>query len=101
MFRGTNSVERLAASIEVLNYLANDKDFVLVAMHDLQLSEILNDKYRNFHFQERMSEEGLSFDYKLHSGISKTRNAIALLEYVGYPKTVVENACKRINNTGR
>jgi len=100
IFRGTNSVERLASSIEVLNYLANEKDFILVATHDLQLSRILNHKYQNFHFREKVCEEGLSFDYKLHPGTSTTRNAIALLKYVGYPKSIVENASNRINNNG-
>ena len=100
IFRGTNSVERLAASIEVLKYLVNGKDYTLIATHDLQLTELLDGNHRNFHFREDVSEEGLSFDYKLHSGSSKTRNAIALLEYAGYPKTIVENATKRITNSG-
>ena len=97
IFRGTNSVERLAASIEVLNYLANNKDYVLVATHDLQLSDFLKDNYKNFHFCEKVCDEGLTFDYKIHPGISTTRNAIALLKYVGYPQSIVENAFKRIN----
>jgi len=97
IFRGTNSVERLAASIEVLNYLANNKDYVLVATHDLQLSDFLKDNYKNFHFREKVCDEGLTFDYKIHPGISTTRNAIALLKYVGYPQSIVENAFKRIN----
>ncbi len=96
IFRGTNSVERLAASAEVLQHLVNGKDYTLVATHDLQLTELLNSNHRNFHFRETVSKEGLSFDYKLHSGSSKTRNAIALLEYAGYPKSIVENATKRI-----
>ena len=100
LFRGTNSVERLAASVEVLQYLNNGKDYTLIATHDLQLTGLLNGSYLNFHFRENVSPEGLSFDYKLHSGFSKTRNAIALLEHAGYPKMIVENATKRITNSG-
>ncbi len=96
IFRGTNSVERHAASIEVLNYLANKKDFILVATHDLQLSEALSNFYQNFHFQEKVSDKGLSFDYKLYKGIATTRNAITLLEYVGYPKSIIKKATNRI-----
>jgi DNA mismatch repair ATPase MutS len=77
--------------------LANEKDFNLVATHDLQLSEKLNDKYQNFHFQEKICNDGLSFDYKIQPGISTSRNAIALLKYVGYPDSIVENAYNRIN----
>ncbi|MBN1351989.1 hypothetical protein JXJ21_21485 [candidate division KSB1 bacterium] len=98
IFRGTNSVERLAASIEVLKYLANNKDFVLVATHDLQLTEILNHEYANYHFREQVCVEGLEFDYKLHPGPSTTRNAIALLDYVGYPESIIINASNRIKN---
>ncbi|MFC1693133.1 hypothetical protein ACFL1R_06480, partial [Candidatus Latescibacterota bacterium] len=98
IFRGTNSTERLAASIEVLKYLSNNKDYILVSTHDMQLCEVLNHKYSNFHFREEVCKEGLKFDYKLHSGPSTTRNAIALLDYVGYPKIIIENATNRIRN---
>ncbi|MCX6169513.1 MAG: hypothetical protein NTX65_09240 [Ignavibacteriales bacterium] len=96
IFRGTNSVERTAASIEVLNYLHNDKDFVIVATHDLQLTDILSASYRNFHFKETMTETSLYFDYKLHPGKSNSKNAIALLKYVGYPESIVDGAHKLI-----
>ena len=97
IFRGTNSVERLAASVEVLKYLVNDKDYTLFATHDLQLTKLLDGNHRNFHFQEHVSKEGLLFDYKIQSGSSKTRNAIALLDHAGYPKSIIKNAMVRIN----
>lgn len=100
IFRGTNSVERRAASIEVLKYLANGKDYVLVATHDLQLSEVLDREYDNYHFREYVSDTGLEFDYKLHEGASTTRNAIALLDLIGYPKSIVENAANRVADGG-
>lgn len=98
IFRGTNSIERTAASIEVLRFLSNQKDHVVAATHDLQLTEILSSVYQNFHFREAMTETGLYFDYKLHPGKSSSKNAIALLEYVGYPKSIVAGAKKRIND---
>ncbi|MBI5731400.1 MAG: hypothetical protein HY963_09725 [Ignavibacteriales bacterium] len=96
IFRGTNSVERTAASIEVLKYLMNGKDFTILATHDLQLTEILKENYLNYHFREEMTEGGLHFDYKLHKGSATSKNAIALLEYVGYPKSIVNGAKKLI-----
>jgi DNA mismatch repair ATPase MutS len=98
IFRGTNSSERLAISIEVLYYLANGKDFNLVATHDLQLCEKLKRIYSNYHFREKVCDHGLSFNYKIYPGIATTKNAIALLKYVGYPKSIVEKAYNRINN---
>jgi DNA mismatch repair ATPase MutS len=43
-----------------------------------------------------MTESGLHFDYKLHKGSATSKNAIALLEYVGYPKSIVDGAKKLI-----
>ncbi len=97
IFRGTNSVERFAASIEVLKYLANNKDYILVATHDVQLSETLGHDYSNYHFQEEVCDTGLAFDYKIQPGSAKTRNAIALLAYAGYPESIIVNAHKRIS----
>jgi len=96
IFRGTNSIERTAASIEVLRFLHNQKDFVVAATHDLQLTDILSASYQSFHFRETMTDTGLLFDYKIHHGKSNSKNAIALLEYVGYPKSIVEGAKKLI-----
>lgn len=98
IFRGTNSVERTAASVEVLKYLVNGKDFTILATHDLQLTEMLNRNYRNYYFKEEMTENGLRFDYKLHNGIATSKNAIALLEYVGYPQSIVDGARMLITN---
>lgn len=99
IFRGTNSIERTAASIGVLKYLKSEKDFVLIATHDLQLTEEVNEIYKNYHFTEEMREDGLYFDYKLYDGVSKSRNAIALLDFVGYPKTIIETAKNNINHS--
>ncbi|BCZ44272.1 hypothetical protein psyc5s11_03390 [Clostridium gelidum] len=48
---------------------------------------MLKENYEFYYFSEEVdSKNGLKFDYKLKKGISKTRNAIKLLEYVGYQK---------------
>lgn len=97
IFRGTNSVERSAASIEVLDYLAQNDDFTLVATHDLDLTQTLEKRYENYHFREAMRETGLHFDYKIRPGRSATKNAIALLEYVGFPQAIVAGANRRLS----
>ncbi|MEL5898663.1 DNA mismatch repair protein MutS, partial [Clostridium sporogenes] len=57
---------------------------------------ILKDSYEFYYFSESVdSKNGLNFDYKLKVGVSNTRNAIRLLEYIGYPKEVTEKAYKR------
>lgn len=66
----------------------------MVASHDLELAEALKDSYDNYHFRESAQEGDILFDYKLHPGISHTRNAIRLLGAMGFPEEIVSNASK-------
>jgi len=96
IFRGTNPIERISASAEILSYLNKGKTISIVATHDRELVDILKDTYDFYYFSEKIDEKkGLSFDYKIKEGISSTRNAIRLLEHIGYPKEIVEMAFKR------
>ncbi|MBY6771812.1 DNA mismatch repair protein MutS [Clostridium botulinum] len=96
IFRGTNPIERIAMSAEILSYLQNRRTVSIVATHDRELVDILKDSYEFYYFSESVdSKNGLDFDYKLKVGVSNTRNAIKLLEYIGYPKKITEKAYKR------
>lgn len=96
IFRGTNPVERISASAEILTYINKRKCFSIVATHDRELTDILKENYDFHYFSENVnSKKGLSFDYKLKNGISKTKNAIKLLDYIGYPKEIVDNSYRR------
>ena len=100
IFRGTNSLERISASAEVLLYLTKNNCCVFAATHDLELTELLVSSYRNHHFKEEVSEEdGISFDYKLLEGPSTTRNAIKLLCHAGYPTEITDAADSRVQKT--
>ncbi len=95
IFRGTNPIERIASSAEILRYI-NIKDSIsIVATHDRELTDILKENYDFFYFSEKVDNKGLSFDYKLKRGISKTRNAIKLLEHIGYPKEIIKKSYNR------
>jgi hypothetical protein len=96
LFRGTNSVERISASAEVLLYLAKKNGLVFASTHDLELTRLVTDSYVNYHFQEEIGEHGLLFNYQLYEGPSETRNAIKLLRHVGYPEEIIEAAEERI-----
>lgn len=96
LFRGTNSVERISASAEVLLYLANMNGLVFASTHDLELTRLVADAYVNYHFQEEIGEHGLIFSYQLRQGPSETRNAIKLLRHVGYPERITAAAEQRI-----
>jgi len=96
IFRGTNSIERISASAEVLLYLGRSNCLVFAATHDLELTELVKSSYSNFHFLETITEEGISFNYKLLEGPSTTRNAIKLLRHVGYPEEITDAADTRV-----
>jgi len=95
LLRGTNSVERLAAGEEILAYLAEKNALVIVATHDLELVDRLAGRYTGYHFSDRAQGGHLQFDYRLRPGTPKERNAIAILEQIGFPATLVERARAR------
>lgn len=96
IFRGTNPVERIAMSAEILTYIKKGKTISIVATHDRELADILREDYEFYHFSEVVdSSKGLCFDYMIKKGVSKTRNAIRLLDYIGYPKVIIDRANKR------
>lgn len=91
IFRGTNTVERLAASTAVLEYL-NKSNFVLVTTHDIELQELLNGQYAMFHFSEQVEGNNYFYDYKIQHGTTSSGNAIKLLKIKGYPESIVRKA---------
>ncbi len=92
ILKGTNTIERIASSSAVLSWLTGKNCKVMVASHDIELTEILSNIYNNFHFKEQVLNGGLFFDYKLYDGIVKTRNAINLLKFIGYDNKVISLA---------
>ena len=100
LFRGTNTPERVAASLAVLEHLDRVPHLVVVATHDLELLEWLGSRYESWHFREQVQDDGLTFDYALRPGASSTRNAIALLEVMRYPATVVARARAVVDGRG-
>jgi hypothetical protein len=94
MFRGTNAVERIAAGESVLVELIDgDKPHVVVAAtHDNELVDLLKGSYAPFHFGDVLTDETLTFDYRLRLGRATSRNAIALLRLNGAPPALVERA---------
>jgi DNA mismatch repair ATPase MutS len=89
-------VERIAASAEVLLYLARKNGLVFASTHDLELTRLVTGAYVNYHFQEEIGEHGLVFSYQLREGPAETRNAIKLLRHVGYPEEITGAAEQRI-----
>lgn len=91
IFRGTNTIERIAISAATLRYLAQ-RNMVLVTTHDVELKPLLEDCSRLYHFSEQVDGNKYYFDFVLREGPCKAGNAIRLIELKGYPTSVVAEA---------
>ncbi|WP_184549910.1 MutS-related protein [Mucilaginibacter sp. FT3.2] len=92
IFRGTNTIERIAAAKSVLSYITANDNFVFVSTHDLELAELLDEDFAIYSFEDSKSGKTLVFDYKLKEGLLKSKNGIAILASMGYPESVIEDA---------
>lgn len=92
VLRGTNTVERVAASSRILQSLSEAGAFVFAATHDIELTHLLEKSYANYHFREEVRDDDISFNYILNKGRATTRNAIKLLSIMGYDDDVIRKA---------
>ncbi len=94
IFKGTNANERVIVASEILNQLEAQGALVVVTTHDLQILENLAD-YQPYYFTENVTDEAMTFSYKIHSGKSHTQNAIKILAYLKYPKELIVRMTER------
>lgn len=92
VLRGTNTIERISASAEILSSLADMPIRIFAATHDMELTELLDGKYINYHFSEMLDGEDVKFSYKLLDGPADSRNAIRLLRALGYDPGIADRA---------
>ncbi|MBU3137552.1 DNA mismatch repair protein MutS [Clostridium gasigenes] len=98
IFKGTNPLERIASSKEILRYIMDRNALAIVATHDLELAETCNNNYLCYYFCEDVDKtQGLTFDFKLKEGICHSGNALKLLDFLGYPKEIIDNALNSIH----
>lgn len=103
VLRGTNTIERIAASSQILKSLCQSHVFCFAATHDTELTYLLEDCYRNYHFDEKISGRDISFPYVLKKGRAVSKNAIRLLSVMGYEEEIVtaaKEAAQEFERTG-
>lgn len=96
ILRGTNTKERLAASEAVCRYLTESPCLAIVATHDMELAESLEEQYGCYYFMSEIRDEDIYFDYKIREGYGKNSNAIQLLSYMKFPEEIVGMAQKLV-----
>jgi len=92
VLRGTNTIERIAASSQILDYFGKRNVLCFAATHDIELTSMLKGVYANYHFQEEVKNNDILFDYKLYKGRATSRNAIKLLGIIGFGKDIIDKA---------
>ena len=92
VLRGTNTVERIAASTQILKSITGDNYIPFAATHDIELTHLLEDQYTNYHFEEEVTADDVRFNYKLREGRAQSRNAIRLLQVMDYDPKIIDIA---------
>lgn len=86
LLSGTNSHDRLEGTRLIVSSLMDRGAIGIVSTHDLALAEIPNtmpNRAVNCHFEDRLEDDKLIFDYKLKPGVVKTSNALELMRSIG------------------
>ena len=86
ILRGTNSDDRYTGSVALIKQLTGYGAVAMVATHDLRLAGLeqeLPQSIENYHFDVKVNDEELFFDYRLNPGICSSFNASLLMKKMG------------------
>ena len=104
VLRGTNTVERIAASARILGSLARPSVLCFAATHDLELPGLLSPDMDSYYFTEEINDGNVTFPYVINKGTTEKTNAIRLLLELGYDDEIVDSATdlvRKYKKTGR
>ena len=83
---GTNSHDRRIGAEAILRMLVEAGAIGLITTHDLALTELastLGQRVANVHFEDRIENGVMVFDYLMRPGVVERSNALALMRAVG------------------
>jgi hypothetical protein len=86
VLQGTNSRDRFIGAQGVIRALIDRGAIGLVTTHDLALTSIDVgglERLRNLHFQDKLVDGRMLFDFKLHEGVVTKSNGIELMRSIG------------------
>ncbi len=93
LYKGTNTIERIAAGKAVLSTLnSSSNSIVFATTHDTELTDLLIKEYDIYNFCESISNSTIDFDYLLKKGKLQQTNAIKILKINGYPTELIKEA---------
>lgn len=87
IFRGTNNREREIGGRAFVRKLVGEHGVGLISTHDLELVIFADELpgVTNYHFQEEIVQDRMTFDYLLRPGPSRTTNALQIMNLEGLP----------------
>jgi hypothetical protein len=86
ILHGTNSRERLIGARAIVRELIARGAMGGVSTHDLAIGDLeteLPGKVTNVHFEEQVSGDTMTFDYRLRPGVVHSSNALRIMKMVG------------------
>ena len=86
ILHGTNSHDRRIGAEAIVRALVDAGAIGLVTTHDLALTELpstLGAAAANVHFEDRLEDGKMVFDYRMRPGVVEHSNALALMRAVG------------------
>lgn len=86
ILHGTNSHDRRIGADAIVRSLVAAGAIGLVTTHDLALTDLVSSlgaKAANVHFEDRIEDGAMVFDYRMRPGVVEHSNALALMRAVG------------------
>ena len=83
---GTNSHDRRIGAEAIVRTLVSHNAIGLVTTHDLALADVvssMNGLAANVHFEDRIENGAMVFDYRMRPGVVTHSNALALMRAIG------------------
>ena len=86
ILHGTNSYDRRIGAEGIVRALVGYGAIGLITTHDLALTELpslLGPRAVNMHFEDRLENGVMVFDYRMRPGVVEHSNALALMRAIG------------------
>lgn len=86
ILKGTNSIDKQKGSLALMKQLISLQACGIIATHDLVLGELESDfpkQIKNYRFEADITNDELTFSYRLREGIAQNMNACFLMKRMG------------------
>jgi hypothetical protein len=86
ILHGTNSHDRRIGASAIARALVEAGAIGLITTHDLALTDLVGElrgRAANVHFEDRIEDGRMVFDYRMRQGVVERSNALALMRAVG------------------